>query len=95
MSKYKKQFTTMLEENSELFSQFKVLHEKIVAGDESVREEFNALGQKVLRVIRRYENALCAKSENSGFGKFSSNLSDMFWGEVRAYIPRIDEVPLE
>jgi hypothetical protein len=35
---------------------------------------------------------LCGKSENSGYGKFSTSLSDKFWGEVRKYVPEVDNV---
>lgn len=94
MVKYKKQFQTMVKEYSTLFADFKVLHDQLVEGNEDVRDEFNEKGQKVLRIIRRYEDELCSKSENSGFGKFSENLSELFWGEVRSYLPKISEVPL-
>jgi hypothetical protein len=95
MTKYKKQFKTMIEENQFLFNDFKKHHDAVASGDDSARGDFEAKGQKVLRVIRRYEDSLCAKSENSGFGKFSENLSEKFWEEVRAYLPQIDEVPLQ
>lgn len=94
MSKYKKQIQTMVNENHELFIEFKVLHDKLAAGDESLRDEFNDKGQKLLRIIRRYENTLCARSENSGYAKFAGNLSDKFWDEIRVYLPFIDQVPL-
>ncbi len=85
----------MVNEYHEFFTDFKSLHDRLAAGDESVLEEFNEKGQKILRIIRRYDNELCAKSENSGYAKFSSNLSDKFWEEVRVYLPLIDQIPLE
>lgn len=94
MTKYKKQFQTMINEYSTFFADFKTLHDKVAAGDEDLRPEFNEKGRKILRIIRKYEDALCSKTENSGFGKFSENLSELFWSEVRAYLPRIDEVEL-
>jgi sugar-specific transcriptional regulator TrmB len=95
MSKYKKHFHKMLEENQLLFNEFKSVHDRYTKEKETLEEPFHDLGNKILRVIRRYENELCAKSENSGFGKFSSNLSEKFWEEIRAYFPHIDLVKLK
>jgi hypothetical protein len=94
MIKYKKQFSDMIKENQWLFNDFKTIHDKLYAGEEDLREEFNEKGQKVLRVIRRYEDALCSKSENSGFAVFSENLSEKFWDEIRTLLPHIDEIAL-
>ncbi len=95
MTKYKKHFTTMVNDYHDFFTEFKVLHDKVASGDESVRDDFNENGRKILRIIRRYDNELCSKSENSGYGKFATNLSEKFWDEVRIYLPLIDTIPLE
>lgn len=95
MVKYKKQFQLMCEENKLLFDEFKKYHDILDLNNISVRNKFNELGQKVLRVVRRYENELCAKSENSGFGRYSENLSEKFWQEVRTYFPKIDNINIE
>ena len=95
MVKYKRQFQLMIDENKLLFSEFKKYHDLLDSGDGSVREEFNEIGRKVQRVVRRYENELCAKSENSGFGRYSENLSEKFWFEVRQYLPKIDKIEIE
>ena len=95
MAKYKKQFQLMCEENKLLFDEFKKYHDMLDSNDKSAKDKFNELGRKVLRVVRRYENELCAKSENSGFGRYSVNLSEKFWEEVRSHFPRIDEVTLQ
>ncbi len=94
MVKYKKQFKIMLEENEFIFKEFKLIHDEFVANRKE-REEFDEKGGKVLRIIRRYEDMLCAKSENSGFGRYSENLSEKFWEEVRSYFPRIDDITLQ
>lgn len=85
----------MCEENKLLFDEFKKYHDILDLNNISVRNKFNELGQKVLRVVRRYENELCAKSENSGFGRYSENLSEKFWQEVRTYFPKIDNINIE
>lgn len=82
----------MLKDYNEFFADFKKTCENYKSDPEEWGEKFNEQGTKVLRIVRRYENALCAKSENTGFGKFSENLSEKFWDEVRAYLPLIDQV---
>ncbi len=77
----------MLEENQELFNQFKAL----TLDDEA----FHDVGNKVLRVIRRYEDELCSKSEGGRYGKFSENLSEKFQEEVHGYFTTIASVRLE
>lgn len=94
MVKYKKAFKEMLEYNQQLFNEFKVIHDSFGKDQDKWRDKFNETGTKALRVIRRYENELCSKSENTGFGKFSMNLSDKFWEEVRGLLPLIDKVKI-
>ncbi len=94
MVKYKKAFKEMLEDNSNLFNRFKQLHDQYAQDKQNYKNQFNEEGTKILRVIRRYENALCAKSENSSYGKFSASLSDKFWEEIRSYLPLIDQVSI-
>lgn len=91
-AKYQKVFKQMVEENSTLFNEFKKIHDAFPEEKENLQDEFNQVGTKVFRVIRRYEDALCSKSENTGFGKFSENLSEKFWEEIRAVFPNIDQV---
>lgn len=95
MPKYQKHFQSMLSDYEDFFAEFKQLHDKFVADPDEYRDAFNEMGQKILRIIRRYEDELCSKSENSGFGKFSTNLSDKFWEQVRGYFPQIDAVELQ
>lgn len=92
MPKYQQYFQEMIEYNRDLFNEFKDIHDKYSVDPTEYQEELNEKGEKILRIVRRYENMLCGKSENSGYSKFSSNLSEKFWGVVREYLPRIDEV---
>lgn len=95
MQKYKQVFQEMLEYNSDLFTSFKTLHDNYALNSKVFQTEFNDEGEKVLRVIRRYENILCTKSENGRFGKFSTNLSEKFWGEVKQRFPKIGMIGKE
>ncbi len=84
----------MLEYNQKLFDDFIIIHNNFEKNSINWQDKFNEEGTKVLRVIRRYENNLCSRSENTGFGKFSTNLSDKFWEEVRITLPLIDRVKI-
>ncbi len=92
MSKYKQLFDEMLIKNRELFIKFKITHDLYVNDPKNNKEEFNELGQQILPIIRDYENRLCGHSEQGQFSKYSANLSDKFWAEVRKNYPRIDFV---
>lgn len=85
----------MLEYNHDLFVGFKKIHDQFVEDPSSVKEDFNLEGEKVLRVIRRYENQLCNKSESGKYGKYSENLSEKFWEEVRIHLPQIGKVGMQ
>lgn len=95
MQKYQKVFDVMMEQNKELFDNFRLVHDAYVLNQEANKTRFNELGSEVLDVIRHYERILCGKSENGGFGKFSSNLSQKFWDEVRKMYPKIDFVGIK
>lgn len=95
MPKYKQYFDDMLEIHHDLFELFKQVHDKFALEPDKFRKEFNTEGEKILAIIRRYENQLCGKSESGKYGKFSPNLSDKFWQEIRTYFPKIDEIGVE
>lgn len=90
MIKYKEIYQQMLAENKDLFSAFKQIHDQYAKDEGRWQKIFNQEGAKILTIIKRYENRLCSRSENSGYGKFSSALTDKFWGEVKTYLPLID-----
>ena len=82
----------MLEYNEGLFDEFQKVHDKYAQNPKGAKEEFNSIGEKVLRVVRRYEDELCSRSEGGRYGKFSAALSDKFWTEVRIRFPKIDYI---
>lgn len=95
MTKYKKAVSEMLEYNHDLFVEFKKIHDKFAEDPDTMKEEFNREGEKALRIIRRYENQLCGKSESGMFSKYSTNLSEKFWDEIRIHFPKIDHVGMQ
>ncbi len=92
MTKYQKVLTDMLNQNQMAFEEFKIIHDQYKANQQKYKKDFNDQGEKIQTIIRRYENQLCRQSENGGFGKFSGNLSEKFWEEIRKMFPKIDEV---
>ena len=95
MTKYKKYFDDMIAQNKELFESFRETHDNYVKSPKDWKDKFNSEGEKVLEVVKHYENLLCHHSENVGYGKFSTNLADKFWVEVRLHFPRIDFVGIK
>lgn len=92
MAKYNQVIKEMLEYNHDLFVAFKDLHKRYSDDPASFQAEFNTEGEKILRIIRRYENILCGKSENGKYGKFSTSLSEKYWQEIRTLFPKIDSI---
>lgn len=91
-AKYQEYFQDMLENHKDLFVAFTRIHKAYAIDPEKFQKEFNEKGEEVLHIIRRYESMLCGKSEGTGYGKFSSKLSDKFWEAVRKTFPKIDFV---
>ena len=82
----------MMEDNKELFDEFRAVHAKYQADQETNQAEFNRVGETVVEKIREVEVELCAKSDSGQYSKYSSNLADKFWEAVRGYFPMIDFV---
>lgn len=95
MKAYEKIFQEMLTTNKELFSKFKDVHDLFAEDQDKHKKEFNEVGSQVLVVVRKYENILCGKTENSQYGKFSNKLSEKFWHGVRMLYPKIDFIGIK
>lgn len=85
----------MLGDNTSLFEEFKTLHDNYVSDEKAFQKQFNEKGKIVTQIIREYEKRLCAEMDKGQYGKFSSNVADKFWEEVRKIYPRIDFVGVE
>ncbi len=92
MTKSQQMFEDMMTYNKDIFDQFKEIHDNYALDPEKCKDEFNEKGQEILRIIRKYENMLCGKSESGMYGKFSSKLADKFWEPIRKLFPKIDFV---
>lgn len=92
MQKYQLFYELMIEDNKELFDQFKEVHQAFLLAPDANRMRFNQIGSEVLDVIRDYERRLCGKTESGKYGKFSSGLSQKFWDQIRKVYSKIDYV---
>lgn len=95
MTKYKEYFEKMIKENEELFDKFQTLHNDYSSNPESMQETFNLNGEKVLEVIREYENRLCSNTERGIYNKYSAQLAEKFQNEIRLRFPMIDYIGLK
>ncbi len=89
--KYKKMFDEMMEKNKALFAEYCDLQAKYDGHPKKYAEELSEMQRKVLRVIKSTENGLCARTETTGRGNYSTALADKFWEEVRAVFPRVED----
>lgn len=92
MTKYKQIVDTMLKENKELFDSFEWVHSHYVKNPKAWQRTYNIEGEKVLTVMRKYEDILCRKSEGAGYSKFSANLAEKFHEEVKSRFPKLDHI---
>lgn len=95
MTKSQQYFQDMLDYNKESFGAFMQVCEKYESDPKKYQDDFNEEGEKVLTIIRKYENLLCNTSESGKYGKFSSKTADTFWGFVRKAFPKIDFIGMK
>ena len=95
MTKYKEYFIKMLNENREIFANFKQIHDRYSLEQDNLQSLFNAKGAKIIEIVREYENRLCANTERGMYNKYSANLAEKFQVEVRSHFPMIDHIGLK
>lgn len=91
-AKYRQLFLEMVEQNRDLFLDFKEVHDKFVENEDAYKDEFNEKGSKVVEIIREYERRLTSQQDKGQYSKFSTGLADRFWDQIRGFLPRIDFV---
>ncbi|OGM29943.1 hypothetical protein A2630_03845 [Candidatus Woesebacteria bacterium RIFCSPHIGHO2_01_FULL_44_10] len=81
----------MLALNRQLFEEFQRIHDMYTLNEEPHQDEFNRVGEKVMKVVREYEQKLCQTQEGT-YNQYTSKLAQKFQDEVRARFPMIDHV---
>ena len=92
MTKYREYFERMITFEKQKFDEFTQLHMQYSMDQDGLQGKFNTDGEKIVTIIREWENKLCSSSDKAGYGGYTSKLSEKFWGEVRKSFPLIDHV---
>ncbi|PIU03985.1 hypothetical protein COT44_00480 [Candidatus Shapirobacteria bacterium CG08_land_8_20_14_0_20_39_18] len=92
MTKYKQLYFEMVQNNKDVFEEFKKIHDLYRADPDKYQEKYNEVGKPIMEIIRKWESRLCGKMEGSGRGLFSGGVSEKFMVEIRANFPKIDMV---
>ncbi len=95
MQKFKAYVQKMLDIEKDSFVNFRILHDNYALNPNKFQEEFNKEGEKILTIIRVWENKLCMQSEKAGYGTYTSNLAEKFQEEVRKHFPEIVNIGLK
>ena len=93
-AKFKEYFQMMLDQNKEMFENFKNIHDHYTLEPQKYQKVFNDYGKEILDVVQDWENRLCSKSEGGGYGRYSTALADKFRQEVKKYLPKINSIGL-
>lgn len=93
--KYKEYFKKMTNDHKEFFESFKKLHDEYGLNENGLQDKFNKEGEKIMDIVREYENRLCSNTERGMYNKFSTNLAEKFQNEVRKHFPLIDHIGLK
>lgn len=94
MPKYKDYVLRMINENKQVFDEFRTLHDRYALDVDNLQAEFNQKGEIIREIIREYENRLCANTERGSFVRYSAKLSEKFYEEIRKLFPMIDHIGL-
>ncbi len=94
-AKFKQFYKEMVSQNQELFDQFKIVHDNFVDDSEKHKKEFNEVGEKVMEIVRSFEQRLTSQMTGSGYGKFATNVSDKFRAEIKKDYPKIEFVGIK
>jgi hypothetical protein len=92
MTKYKQYFQEMIDENQQLFTDFKEIHDGYKTDRKTWSKRFHEEGKKVVEIVRDWEQRLCSGMERGNNAVYSSKLSEKFWGEVKKLFSHIELV---
>jgi len=91
-TRFKEAYEQMIKDNKDLFDRFRIVHDNFEQNETAHQEEFNDLGREVMSVVRKYEDILCRRSEETGHGGYTAALAEKFQNEVRKHFSKIDSI---
>ncbi len=91
-AKFKEYFNQMFEQNREEFMQFMILNDQYSKDKKLMKGELDEKGEKVVQIVKEWEDKLCKTMEKGENGAYSSKLGEKFQAEVGKYFPYIHEV---
>ena len=91
-AKYKQYFEQMLEQEKELFENFRVVHDQYKLNQTALQEKYNVEGEKVVTVIRHWERRLCSAMGRTVYGQYAQQVSEKFWDLIREEFDQIDMI---
>ena len=94
-AKYKVYVQKMIDENKNVFDEFKIVHDKYGLDEDKWQDEFNKKGKRVQELTREYEDNLCRNTERGKYSSYSSNLAEKFQGEVRRLFPMYNHIGIK
>ncbi|TRZ53284.1 hypothetical protein D4S03_02040 [bacterium] len=90
--KYLEIFNEMVEKHEKEFNAFQELHDKYEKDSRRWQKEFNREGEKIMEIVRLYENRLCGHMENTNNATYSAGLAEKFRNEIKRYLPKLDMI---
>jgi hypothetical protein len=92
MTKYKQYFQQMVDKHEADFAAFQPIHDGYKQDRKKWSKQFHSEGQKVVDIIREWEQRLCSGMERGNNAVYSAQLSEKFWGEVKKRFSHIELV---
>lgn len=92
MTKYKKYFQEMMDQNQEVFAAFQPIHDGYKADRKKWSKLFHEKGGEVVEIVRDWERRLCSGMERGNNAVYSSKLAEKFWAEVKGKFSHIELV---
>lgn len=94
-AKFKIYVERMLNAEKKVLESFRVIHDNYALDNEKWQDEFNKEGEKVLEIVREWEDRLCRDTERGMYSNFSTKLAEKFQAEVKKHFPMIDHVGIK
>lgn len=90
--KYKEIYQKIKSEHQVLFDQFRPIHDGYKTDRKAFSQQFHAVGQEVVDLLRDAERRLCSSMERGQFALYSHKVSDKFWEEVKKDFSHVELV---